>query len=64
MTVFVVSQRASSIRQADQILVLEDGGMAGLGTHEELMKEDGIYNNFVSERKKAVGWKLQAEYPI
>ena len=38
MTVIMVSQRASTIRYADQILVLDDGGMAGLGTHEELFE--------------------------
>ncbi len=36
--VFIVSQRASSIRHADQIIVMEDGQMAGLGTHEELLE--------------------------
>lgn len=47
MTVFVVSQRAVSIQQADQILVLEDGGMAGLGTHEELMENCSVYREIV-----------------
>ena len=37
MTVFIVSQRASSIQHADRIIVLEDGEMAGIGTHEELL---------------------------
>ena len=56
MTVFVVSQRASSIRQADQILVLEDGGMAGLGTHEELMKSCNVYREIVrSQTDDTVG---------
>ncbi len=41
--VFIVSQRASSIMYADQILVLDDGEMAGLGTHEELLENCGIY---------------------
>lgn len=41
--VFIVSQRTSSIRHADQILVLEDGHMAGLGTHEELLKTCAVY---------------------
>ncbi|MDE6603524.1 MAG: ABC transporter ATP-binding protein/permease [Lachnospiraceae bacterium] len=42
-TVFIVSQRASSIQHADQIIVLEDGEMAGCGTHEELLADCGVY---------------------
>ena len=41
--VFIVSQRTSSIRHADKILVLEDGHMAGLGTHEELLRTCPVY---------------------
>lgn len=43
MTVFLVSQRATTIRNADQIIVLDDGQVAGLGTHEELVKNCEIY---------------------
>lgn len=43
MTVFLVSQRASSIRSADQILVLDDGRLAGRGTHRELLKNCQVY---------------------
>lgn len=42
-TVFIVSQRCASIKDADQILVLDDGCQAGLGTHEELLKHCGVY---------------------
>ena len=42
-TVFIVSQRAASIQYADQIIVLDDGKMAGIGTHEELLKDCPIY---------------------
>lgn len=42
-TVFIVSQRAASIQHADQIIVLDDGVMAGIGTHEELLKDCPIY---------------------
>ena len=42
-TVFIVSQRASSVQYADQILVLDDGGLAGVGTHEELLRECKAY---------------------
>ena len=43
MTVFIVSQRASSLMHADQILVLDDGDVVGLGTHEELLKNCETY---------------------
>lgn len=43
MTVFIVSQRASSIKQADRIIVLDDGCIAGIGTHTELMEKCQVY---------------------
>lgn len=43
MTVFIVSQRAASIMYADKILVLDDGRIAGQGTHEELLKSCEVY---------------------
>lgn len=42
-TVFIVSQRASSIRYADKIIVLDDGEAVGIGTHEELLKHCEVY---------------------
>ena len=57
-TVFIVSQRASGIRDADMILVLDDGHIAGSGTHEQLMKDcetyrEIYYSQFPEERKEA-----------
>ena len=43
MTVFIVSQRATSIKQADKILVLDDGQLVGTGTHKELMESCEVY---------------------
>lgn len=43
-TVFIVSQRTSSIQHADKIIVLDGGKMVGIGTHEELLKNCEIYN--------------------
>ncbi len=43
MTVFIVSQRISSIRNADKIIVLDNGSIAGIGTHTELYKSCGVY---------------------
>lgn len=59
-TVFIVSQRAASILHANQILVLDDGEVAGLGTHEELLKtcevyQEIYYSQFSKEESKEVG---------
>ena len=43
MTVFIVSQRTSSIQNADKIIVLDDGEMVGIGTHEELLESCEVY---------------------
>lgn len=43
MTTFIVSQRAASVQNADIILVLDEGKIAGKGTHEQLLKENDIY---------------------
>ncbi len=43
MTVFIVSQRTSSIQFADQIIVMDDGEVAGIGTHESLLAENEVY---------------------
>ncbi len=66
MTTFIVSQRTSSIRSADQILVLGDGELAGTGTHEQLMQSCEIYqeiyySQFPEERPaEAEGKGVQA----
>ena len=57
-TTFIVSQRASTIRHADKIIVLDDGEMAGIGTHEELLTNCDVYkeiyySQYPEERLKA-----------
>lgn len=57
MSVIIVSQRASSIQYADKIIVLDDGEMAGVGTHEQLLAENEIYqeiyySQFPKEKQK------------
>ena len=42
-TTFIVSQRAASVRYADEILVLDDGELAGQGSHEELLRSCAVY---------------------
>lgn len=52
-TVFLVSQRATSVRHADKILVLEDGRAEGLGTHEELLESCAVYREiYLSQTKE------------
>lgn len=52
MTVFIVSQRSSSIMHADKIVVLDDGKVVGLGTHEELLKNCELYQEICSSQNK------------
>ena len=50
MTVFLVSQRVSSIRNADHILVLDDLKIAGIGTHLQLLKENQVYKEICASQ--------------
>ena len=50
MTVFLVSQRVSTVRSADQILVMDDGELAGIGTHEELLKNNSVYQEICASQ--------------
>lgn len=54
ITVFIVSQRASSIMHADQIIVLDDGKIAGMGTHESLLENCDIYREIYESQFQKV----------
>ena len=55
-TVFIVSQRASSIMYADKIVVLEDGSPSGIGRHEELLESSTVYREiYDSQSGREVG---------
>ena len=49
-TVFVIAQRASTVRDADQILVLDEGEVAAMGTHEELLSTSELYNEILGSQ--------------
>jgi ATP-binding cassette subfamily B protein len=49
-TAFVIAQRASTIRDADLILVLDGGTIAAQGTHEELLSESELYNEILGSQ--------------
>ena len=55
ITVFIVSQRAASIQYADAIIVMDDGAIAGIGTHEELLKKCEVYKEIYDSQFKKEG---------
>ena len=52
MTKIIIAQRISSVRHADQIIVLDDGKVQGIGTHEELMAGNEIYQEIYDSQKE------------
>ena len=57
-TMIVIAHRLNTIKAADQILVIAQGRIAQQGTHQELVKQGGIYQDFVNIRERAAGWSL------
>ena len=57
-TIIMIAHRLKTVRNADQIVVIDKGEIVQLGKHDALMKEAGIYRKFVSGRKQAVSWKI------
>ena len=53
MTLFMVSQRASSIMYADKIIVLDDGKVVGLGSHDELLRDCEVYQEIYYSQNKS-----------
>lgn len=57
-TIIMIAHRLKTVRNADQILVLDGGKIAQRGRHEELMAQGGLYADFVGMREQSIGWKL------
>lgn len=57
-TVISIAHRLSTVKNADQILVIDGGKLVQEGRHDDLLKEDGIYRNFIRAREKAVEWEI------
>ena len=57
-TLVTIAHRLNTVRDADQILVLDSGRIVQRGIHEELMREQGIYRRFIELRREAAGWRL------
>ena len=58
-TVILIAHRLKTVSKANQILVFDHGRIVQSGSHEELLKENGIYRDFIQERKEAVSWKVR-----
>lgn len=57
-TVIMIAHRLKTVRNADQIVVIDKGRIAEQGKHDELVAKGGIYARFIDSRKEAVSWKL------
>lgn len=60
-TIIMIAHRLKTVRNADQIVVVDDGRIVQQGRHEKLIRQQGIYADFVLGRKKAIGWKIQTD---
>lgn len=61
-TIVMIAHRLKTVRNADKILVLNEGRIVQQGKHEELIHQNGIYADFVHGRKRADDWKLGVEH--
>jgi len=57
-TVIMIAHRLKTVRNCDNIFVIDNGQIVESGKHEELINQNGIYKKFVLDRKEAVGWKI------
>ena len=57
-TVIMIAHRLRTVVDADQIIVLEDGKLAELGTHKELMEKKGLYEKLYHIQQESLGWAI------
>ena len=58
-TVIMIAHRLSTIKNADKILVVSDGKIVEEGTHDSLIKENGIYTNMWNDYQKSIKWRVR-----
>jgi len=54
----MIAHRLKTVREADQILVVDDGKIVQRGKHDELVEKEGIYRRFILGREEAESWKI------
>lgn len=57
-TTIIIAHRLATVKNADQIIVIDKGSLSQRGNHDTLMQEDGIYKQFLDIRKEVEGWSL------
>ncbi|MCR5233695.1 MAG: ABC transporter ATP-binding protein/permease [Lachnospiraceae bacterium] len=57
-TIIMIAHRLKTVREADQILVVDDGKIVQRGRHSELVEQEGIYRRFIRGREEAESWKI------
>lgn len=60
-TIITIAHRLATVQNADQILVVDDGRIAQHGTHDQLVKQEGLYRRFTAIRQQAEGWRIAVE---
>lgn len=60
-TIITIAHRLATVQNADQILVVDDGRIAHHGTHDQLVKQEGLYRRFTAIRQQVEGWRIAAE---
>ena len=58
-TVIMIAHRLKTVEHSDQILVVDHGRIVQQGTHASLMEQDGIYKDFIGQRREAASWKVK-----
>ena len=59
-TIIMIAHRLKTVRHANQILVVDHGRIVQHGTHDQLIRQKGIYADFILNRKAAIDWKISA----
>ena len=58
-TVIMIAHRLKTVEHAHQILVVDRGKIVQQGTHASLMEQEGIYKDFIGQRREAASWKVK-----